>query len=340
MNTANIQIEKKQSVSLSFFKGLSFMQKNLIVFIPIAMTLGLIYGYVFETKGLKQFIIPATFLMVYPMMVTLNVKKLFSKGGVRLLTITQIFNFLIIPVIGYLIGLLFFKDNLMIRIGFLLMTLIPTSGMTITWTGIAKGNVNEAIRMTVSGLILGALLTPIYLKFFLGTAIHIPVSKIFTQIVIVVFIPLVLGFATQRFLVKMKGQETFQKQIKAKFPPFSTLGVMVIVFIAMALKSKGIIANPEIIAKLIIPLLLVYGIIFLLSTLTAKFFFNGSDGIAMVYGSAMRNLSIALAIAMTVFKESGTDIALVIALAFIVQVQAAVWYVKFTPKIFKLNKKL
>jgi predicted Na+-dependent transporter len=67
----------------------------------------------------------------------------------------------------------------------------------------------------------------------------------------------------------------------------------------------------------------------------AKIWFKPADGIALVYGSAMRNLSIALAIAMMVFKESGSEIALIIALAYIIQVQSAVWYLKFIDKIFK-----
>mgnify|MGYP001804304373 FL=1 len=49
----------------------------------------------------------------------------------------------------------------------------------------------------------------------------------------------------------------------------------------------------------------------------------------------MRNLSIALAIAMIAFgNEKGSEIALIIAMAYIIQVQAAAWYVRFTRKIF------
>ena len=62
--------------------------------------------------------------------------------------------------------------------------------------------------------------------------------------------------------------------------------------------------------------------------------FNRENGIALVYGTVMRNLSIALAIAMTVFGEEGADIALIIAIGYIVQVQAAAWYVRLTDTIF------
>lgn len=54
----------------------------------------------------------------------------------------------------------------------------------------------------------------------------------------------------------------------------------------------------------------------------------------MVYGTVMRNLSIALAIAMTAFGTQGSQIAIIIALGYIIQVQAAAWYVKFTDRLF------
>ena len=65
-----------------------------------------------------------------------------------------------------------------------------------------------------------------------------------------------------------------------------------------------------------------------------KYLFNRGEGIALVFGTVMRNLSIALAIAMGVFGKEGSEIALIISLAYIIQVQAAAWYVRLTPRIF------
>ena len=56
--------------------------------------------------------------------------------------------------------------------------------------------------------------------------------------------------------------------------------------------------------------------------------------IRLVYGTVMRNLSIALAIAMNSFGGSGADIALIVSAAYIIQVQAAAWYVRYTDRIF------
>ena len=80
--------------------------------------------------------------------------------------------------------------------------------------------------------------------------------------------------------------------------------------------------------------MLIYVLNFVISTLVGKALFPRGDAIALVYGTVMRNLSIALAIAMGVFGAQGADAALLIALAYIVQVQAAAWYVKLTDRLF------
>jgi len=310
------------------------LQKNLIWSIPLFMVLGLIFGYFFQVTFLKSWIIPLTFLMVYPMMVTLNIKELVSKGGNKLQFTALLINFGVTPFLGYFIGKLFFPENHLIVLGLLLTSLLPTSGMTISWTGFAKGNVSAAVKMTVIGLIVGSLATPIYLKILMGESVSISLAAVFSQILFIVFLPLLAGFLTQLFLKKQWGIEKYEKEFKPKFPLISTVGVLGIVFVSMALKSSSIISNPIILLYYLVPLALLYLINFFISTLIGKLFFSRGDGIALVYGTVMRNLSIALAVAMGVFGESGSEIALIISLAYIIQVQAAAWYIKFTDRIF------
>ena len=315
-------------------KIIAKIQKKLIVAIPVTMLLGLGFGLLWNPAPLKQLIVPLTFLMVYPMMVNLQLKKVIEGGDTKVQVVTQLLNFTIIPVFAFLLGKLFFADAPYLALGLLLASLLPTSGMTISWTGMAKGNMAAAVKMTVFGLIIGSVLTPIYIKGLMGAVVSIPMAKIFKQIMVVVVLPLVLGNITQRLLIKRYGMARYQKDLKPIFPPFSTLGVLGIVFVAMALKAQSIASNPAQLAALAAPLVLLYGVNFLLSTLVGKFFFGRGDAIALVYGTVMRNLSIALAIAMTAFGKDGTEIALIIALAYIIQVQAAAWYVKFTDRLF------
>jgi len=316
------------------WKILKLLQQKLILSIPAFMLLGLLFGAFFPSAFLKEWIVPVTFLMVYPMMVTLNMKELFSKGGTKVQIAALLINFVVTPFLGFFIGRLFFPDQPLVVLGLLLTSLLPTSGMTISWTGFAKGNMSAAVKMTIIGLIVGSLAAPIYLKLLMGTVVSISLVDVFSQILFIVFLPLVAGYATQLLLKRGLGQASFDKIWKPRFPLVSTLGVLGIVFISMALKAKTILGNPAVLLYYLLPLGLLYLVNFTISTLAGKYLFGRNDGIALVYGTVMRNLSIALAIAMSAFGENGSDIALIIALAYIIQVQAGAWYVKFTDRFF------
>lgn len=313
---------------------IAWLQKHLIWSIPLAMLLGFAVGQLVDASPLRLAILPLTFLMVYPMMVTMNLRQLVRRGSGKLLWVTQLINFVVVPAIGYAAGLLFFPDQPFVRLALLLTALLPTSGMTISWTGFARGNMPAAVQMTVVGLLAGSLLAPLYLKGLLGTVIDIPLTSVFMQIVLIVFLPLLLGNLTQRYLISKCGEQNFNRDLKPKFPPVSTLGVLGVIFVSMALKSQDIVQQPQALLGYLVPLLAVYLVNFAISTLIGKLFFERGDAIALVYGTVMRNLSIALAIAMGMFGKEGADAALLIALAYIVQVQAAAWYVKLTSRIF------
>ena len=219
-------------------------------------------------------------------------------------------------------------------VGVRLTEVLPTPGVTRAGTCFGKGNVSAGVKRNGGGLIAGALLAPVYLKALLGTVVEIPVLQVFLQIALIVFLPLGLGTVTQRWLIDKHGEPHFNQKLKPKFPPFSTLGVLGIVFVSMALKSHDIFAHPGLLPSLLLPLVLVYALNCAISTVVGKTLFQRGDAIALVYGTVMRNLSIALAVAINAFGAQGSDAALVVALAYIIQVQSAAWYVKLTDRLF------
>jgi ACR3 family arsenite efflux pump ArsB len=298
------------------------------------MLLGLAFGAVFDPAFLKPMILPLTFVMVYPMMVNLQIKKVLSGHDYRLQGVVLFINFAIVPLVAFGLGKLFFSDNVFAALGLLIAATLPTSGMTISWTGFAKGNLDAAIKMAVIGLILGSLLSPLYAEFLMGTVVAIPVDKIFQQVAIIVFLPLILGYATQLLIIRKYGQARYVQDFKPRFPLFSTLGLLGMVFSAMALKANTILANPAQLLLLFIPLILFYAFTFVLGTFTGRAFFGRDDATALIYGVAPKNLSIALAISMNAFGQEGADIALIIALAYVIQLQTSAWCNKFVDKCF------
>jgi len=320
------------------WKLLTKINKNLVLAIPGVLVCGFGVGLAVDPVllgELKILIIPFTFLMVYPMMVSLNISHLFAGiKNVRLQLVTQIINFGVIPFLAYGAGVVFFPDQPYMALGLLLAAILPTSGMTISWTGFAGGNLYAAINMTIIGLTLGAILTPLYIKALLGTRIMFDYGIVVRQIMAIVFIPMFLGYLSRRLLEGKDGQKAFKEIWGPRFPPLSAIGVLAIVFLAMALKAKTVASDPALLLYILMILLFLYSLYFVVATVVGKLMFKRDDAIALVFGSAIRNLSVALAIAINVFGDSGTEAALVITVAFIVQVQAAAWYVKFTGQIF------
>jgi ACR3 family arsenite efflux pump ArsB len=320
------------------WKFLLSINKKLFVAIPVMMLLGFLFGKGVNqetVKSLKTLIMPLTFLMVYPMMVTLNIKHL-KEGikNVKLQVLTQAINFGIVPFLAYGLGLYFFPDNHYMALGLLLASLLPTSGMTISWTGFAKGNMGAAINMTVIGLTLGSLATPFYVKMLMGAKVDMDMVMVVKQIAYIVFIPMALGYVTRSFFLKKYGPQEFKKTWAPRFPSLSTVGVLGIVFVAIALKAQQLSQDPAVLWKILQPLFVLYAANFIVGTVVGRLLFSRGDAIALVYGTVMRNLSIALALAINAFGAQGADAALVIAVSYIIQVQAAAWYVKFTDLFF------
>ena len=320
------------------WKLLLSINKKLFWAVPAMMLLGFLFGRVVNqetVKSLKSLIMPLTFLMVYPMMVTLNIKSL--KDGiknVKLQVLTQVINFGIVPFLAYGLGLYFFPENHYMALGLLLASLLPTIGMTISWTGFAKGNMGAAINMTVIGLTLGSLATPFYVKMLMGAKVDMNMIMVIKQIGYIVFIPMLLGYITRAYFLKKYGQQEFKKTWAPRFPSLSTIGVLGVVFVAIALKAEQLSQDPAVLWQILKPLLILYAANFVIGTLVGRLFFSRGDAIALVYGTVMRNLSIALALSINAFGVQGADAALVIAVSYIIQVQAAAWYVKFTDFFF------
>ncbi|MEC9484933.1 MAG: bile acid:sodium symporter [Candidatus Izemoplasma sp.] len=315
-------------------KLLKSIKQHLMTSILIAMIFGLIIGRLTDISWMKQLILPLTFLMVYPMMVTLNFKEMTRPANKQLQITTQFINFLVFPFIAFAIGFLFLREEPYLYLGLFMISLFPTSGMTISWTVLGKGNVHAAIKMVVVGLLLGGILSPFYLSYLLGHDVDIAFLDIFSQVLLVVFLPLILAFITQYIIIKNVGEETFHSRIKPIFPRFSTLGLVLIIFVATGLKSRVLFARPSLLLQIILPVILLYVTYYIIVFMIAKYFFNKADGIALMHGTYIRNLSIALAITLQTFEEASIA-ALLIAVAFIVQVQLAAFNVKHVTKFLR-----
>lgn len=308
-----------------------FPQKYLTLSVPMILVLGFIIGSIFDTNFLKPTILFATMIMIYATMVGLNFKELTSLKGSKVLIVSFLLNFLIIPLIAYGIGSTLLKNEPLLFAGLALSALLPTSGMTISWTMIQKGNITLAIKLTVFGLIIGSLLTPWYLLAMVGQYVEINIIETFRTILLVVFVPMIMGQITYKLIMKKYTKEQFRKNIKPLFGPLSIWGMLYVVFVSISMRASMILGNLQLIVLAVLVLILFYGINYIISTFTATYLFNREDGIALVNGTVLRNLSIAIGLAATSF---GAEAALIVTLAFIVQQQSITYYARISERFW------
>lgn len=318
----------------NFLQFLGFLQKNLISMVLLSIFLGIAFGNFVDARFLQVLIFPLTFLMIFPQMVNLKVSTVLKKPNTRLKIVSIILNFIVLPFFAFFLVKIFFPESPLDALGLMLIALLPTGSMTIAYTGMTKGNLPAAIRISVFSLILAAFVTPIYLYFFMGAVVDINFLLVIEKILLIIFLPLSLGIITRYFVTKKIGEENYKEQFGKKIGVFSVVGVLGMVFSVMAMKAQFIVGNIEHALYNLLPIFLFYFFAFGVSSILGKMFFEKKDALALVFGTSLRHLAIALAVAVTAFGEDGLHIALIISIAFVFQVKMGAVYAKISDKIF------
>ena len=316
------------------------LKANLIYVVVASLLTGLIVGQFVDqgTRSLLQLaVIPALFVMIYPMMINIDLQEVRKvRDHVGPVGLSLLVNFGIAPLVAVGLATLFFGGNSAYAIGLYLIALIPTSGMTAAWTGLAGGDLEAALVAIAVNLVAAVFILPIYLSTLIGGAIDFNAATLYRQLAIVVVIPMVAGNATRRLLLRRLGPESF-KSLKPTFGGVSSVGVMLIVFIAMAMQSQSILADPVASAVTIVPLVLFYAIILATGVAIGRTVLAPAQSVALVYATSMRNLSIALAIAAAPGFPPAEAV-LPIALAYLLQPPLGALYMHYRRDVVEQNR--
>ncbi|OEH86685.1 hypothetical protein BHU72_10160 [Desulfuribacillus stibiiarsenatis] len=314
-------------------KTLFMLPNRKIVFtIPITIILGILVGSQYDTKFLKDYVLIVSILMVYPLMIGLKVSEVFNLKYMKLLKLALVINFTFIPLVAYLLGCTFLQTEPDLFAGLAIVALLPTGNMTIAFTMLAKGNVPASIQLTVVGLLSGALLAPWYLLAMVGKYVPVDIVIIMQTILLVVFVPLLAGLITYQLIMKKVTEQTFKEKIKPILPGFTAYGMIYIIFTSISINANRILADWHLLVVAIGVLLAFYIINFSFSLWLGYRTFPRENGITLVYGTALRNLSIGLGIAVTAF---GANAALMVALCFLFQQQFAILLAKYHGKLYE-----
>jgi ACR3 family arsenite efflux pump ArsB len=305
-----------------FRQILTFPSRNLKYVLPSVIILGLITGYFIDTEPLKSAMLPVIIYAIYPSMIGFRFKDLTALHEKKILLFNLLFNLFVIPLAAYTSASVVLPENPEMFTGLIIISVIPGGGMIIAFTMIFKGNVKAAIKLTTLSLITGSFLAPVYLYFIVGKYVPVDIVSVFKNIAIVVFLPMTMGILTYRMLMKRFTVDEFNARIRPLLPGFSSWGLVYIIFTSISLKSQMIIAYPGLLIKGLTALMLFYFLIYTIIIITARKLFSEEDGITFLFSLVLRNLAISIGLAATAF---GPQTTMMVALAFIIQQQSAVW---------------
>jgi len=297
------------------------LKSNLIYVVVAALVGGLVFGQLAgpETKTLLQAaVVPVLFVMIYPMMINIDLREILNvRTHAKLVGLSLVVNFGIAPLLAVGLARLFFAGSVGYAIGLYFIALIPTSGMTAAWTGLAGGDLESALVAMSVNLLAAIVILPAYLSVLIDGSVGFDPAALYRQLAVVIVAPMIAGTATRWWLLRRYDPQGF-KRLKPIFGGVSSLGVMLIVFIAMTMRSSEILSDPITSLVTIVPLLGFYAGILAISAAVGRLALSTELGISLVYATSMRNLSIAIAIVVA-SDTLPTEAVLPIALAYIIQ---------------------
>jgi len=297
------------------------LKGNLIYVVVASLVGGLAFGQIAGpgTKGLlKAAVVPVLFLMIYPMMINIDLREILNvRTHAKVVGLSLLLNFGVAPLLAVGLARLFFAGSVGYAVGLYFIALIPTSGMTAAWTGLAGGDLEAALVAMSVNLLAAIAILPAYLSLLIPGSVGFEPTALYRQLAVVIVGPMIAGTITRSMILRRYDTDGL-KRLKPVFGGFSSLGVMLIVFIAMTMRSAAILSDPVTSATTIIPLLGFYAGILAVGALLGRLLLSADLGISLVYATSMRNLSIAVAI--VVASDSlPTEAVLPIALAYIIQ---------------------
>mgnify|MGYP000255788343 FL=1 len=300
---------------------LTSIKSNLIYVVVGSLVAGLAAGQVVgpEAKDvLTAAVVPILFLMIYPMMINIDLQEVSNvRDHAGPVGLSLLVNFGLAPLLAVGLARGLFAGNVAYAVGLYFIALIPTSGMTAAWTGLADGDLEAALVAMAVNLLAAVVILPVYLSVIVPADVGFDPSALYRQLAQIVVVPMVAGNLTRRLLLRRYGQDGF-KRLKPTFGGLSSFGVMLIVFVAMTMRSGQILADPIASASTVVPLVVFYAATLGIGTVLGRLLLDPEQEVTLVYATSMRNLSIALAIVVAADTVPPAAV-LPIALAYVIQ---------------------
>ncbi len=311
------------------------LSRNMILYASLAMILGVLAGHYLNLKGLSKLIIPVVFIMIFPMMVNLSLSSLKKiKGSTKPLIEALILNFIIAPLLMWLLTSIFISDA-KIRLALMLLSIAPASSMGLGYIGLAEGHMLTGATIVAVAFLLSIFVYPVVGHYLaLGTNIPVPLTMILKNLLVILILPAAVGILLREYIERTHGKEKFL-EIKPIFSTITLTFLYVLLFIIFASKANLILKKYLDIILLLPLAILFYGTTTLLILFTNRKIFQFEYGHhqAVVFTTVSKNVALTIAVLVSVFGKEGQYMAVYPAIMSIFQTLFLVSYLKLSDKV-------